>query len=970
MKSTITLTDNESTILAITDDGVDTEVPEEFILIARVLTSKKVWLTTFQRQMAEHWDGRLPFLSKSRSLAKSLALISGEFLDVHDDSLNEGWEPFLRFRVKMDITKPLLRGRMITLPKIKDEFGLSSVMSGYQTIDQDYLHLPMIAIVLIFQRVTRLARNTLTVTLPSLRSTPKPQPRSFLLGESSNSTTETPAPYSSHNVPPVPVMSTGTSTNIHVIQPQIVPLFTPPSLNNISFSKSPDGSFNASTISPSLDYQAKNKGKTVLTSSSNQNSPIMLDVYTPDLVKKTLTHSDYCSSSVFSTYPPTTNSIHGKTQPFRPLPAGAVTSTSVSTISPATLHTTRTTLKGQENAHPNRTFKRQFDTNSMRQTFKRCRANQSEVVSSLSEEIPPIHYVSDASIDSTDAQDNFASLNFSSGLEVPRTGLKGGIMLLWKDVVDVTLISMNVNYFNCYMLCNDGPRWHLALVYGFPKTKNKKHTWTLIKRLHDVSPLDPWMVLVTHLDYYGSDHRAVYVDLNFSNQLENEKRRSRVEWLKSGDRNTEFFHAKATSRKSNSRISKLHNDNGQYVYSRDDIATVTQDFNTLFKALDEDNWALSHVLSTIPTTITYAHNDFLLQEFTQEDVISALKTMGVDKSPGQSIFTLAFYSGLPNAKVADYITNDHEWNLQSLQMDFFAVDIDKILTIPLSTTAPYDCWVWNHTVHGEYTVQSVVSMLRQFGVFQITLDFQAGSRMKDGDFIMYLSKLYTKYDMEKILCTMWFIWFDRNNILHDKLALQPAAIHAKSMAYLANFQQVHFVSITPTPLPSVAPHQPWQAPPQTRLKMNVDAAVSSTCNKLGFGAIIRDSNGHVRAALSEPAAGNFKAHEMEAKALYHSLNWAHNMHLQIDMVESDLLMVVTALNGLTSRNLDFNDLISDVKNQLSFLPNVCVSHVRRDANQAAHGLAKQALALDNDCVWYENISPTIFSVVVKDSLNL
>uniref|UniRef100_A0A803QQQ0 Zinc knuckle CX2CX4HX4C domain-containing protein n=1 Tax=Cannabis sativa TaxID=3483 RepID=A0A803QQQ0_CANSA len=67
---------------------------------------------------------RMPFLSKSEALAKILGNMIGTFLEVHDDSLNEGWGPFLRMRVGIDVSKPLLRGQLVSFPWMDDELWL------------------------------------------------------------------------------------------------------------------------------------------------------------------------------------------------------------------------------------------------------------------------------------------------------------------------------------------------------------------------------------------------------------------------------------------------------------------------------------------------------------------------------------------------------------------------------------------------------------------------------------------------------------------------------------------------------------------------------------------------------------------------------------------------------------------------------------------------------------------------------
>ncbi|POO03231.1 hypothetical protein TorRG33x02_012920 [Trema orientale] len=60
---------------------------------------------------------RLPFLSKSKALGKMIGEWLGDFLEVDTASLLEGWGPYMHIRIFLDVSKPLLWGKMLKLPQ-------------------------------------------------------------------------------------------------------------------------------------------------------------------------------------------------------------------------------------------------------------------------------------------------------------------------------------------------------------------------------------------------------------------------------------------------------------------------------------------------------------------------------------------------------------------------------------------------------------------------------------------------------------------------------------------------------------------------------------------------------------------------------------------------------------------------------------------------------------------------------------
>ncbi|KAM6601123.1 hypothetical protein CsatA_020732 [Cannabis sativa] len=297
---------------------------------------------------------------------------------------------------------------------------------------------------------------------------------------------------------------------------------------------------------------------------------------------------------------------------------------------------------------------------------------------------------------------------------------------------------------------------------------------------------------------------------------------------------------------------------------------------------------------------------------------------------------------------------------------------------------------WESIGHAMFNCTTARKVWRET---KFTIDHSNAHNMDNGDYLIHLSTLHSKQDFELLVCTMWAIWHNRNKVTHGGVSRPSHAIASFAVTHLERFinsktkQHQGSASIvtsatvsTSSNTPGIAPvdapvnglqqnnprHSSWLPPSPAGLKLNVDAAVNHELKILGIGAVIRDHCGNVVAALSKPVQGCFRSDEMEAKALFHSLNWVMQMPLSLSHIETDALRVSSALNS-SSRNLSsFNDLIIDISCLLSFFSGVTISHVKRNANQAAHGLAKYALELDEDVCWMGEIPNPIFSVIVND----
>nr|XP_023884545.1 uncharacterized protein LOC111996780 [Quercus suber] len=109
--------------------------------------------------------------------------------------------------------------------------------------------------------------------------------------------------------------------------------------------------------------------------------------------------------------------------------------------------------------------------------------------------------------------------------------------------------------------------------------------------------------------------------------------RSKVQWAKYGDRNSRYFHARATQRFRKNSISNLKKADGMWCSSQDEVAdTIVAYFQDLFTSARPTN--LENTTQHIYPIITDEMNASLVADFDAMEVQEAIKQMAPLKAPG------------------------------------------------------------------------------------------------------------------------------------------------------------------------------------------------------------------------------------------------------------------------------------------------------------------------------------------------
>jgi len=160
----------------------------------------------------------------------------------------------------------------------------------------------------------------------------------------------------------------------------------------------------------------------------------------------------------------------------------------------------------------------------------------------------------------------------------------------------------------------------------------------------------------------------------------------------------------------------------------------------------------------------------------------------------------------------------------------------------------------------------------------------------------------------------------------------------------------------------------WQPPTPGRYKCNIDAAFSSHRNRTGIGICVRDSEGTFVLAKTIIFRCIVSVDVREALGLHSTLQWLSDM--QFDNMDYETDSKLTADAFLSTRNdlSEFGCIITSCRSFFrNFFSNSRVEFIRRQANEVAHALAREATSLASPTIYYD-IPTCIETLIINEML--
>uniref|UniRef100_A0A803QJE5 Reverse transcriptase zinc-binding domain-containing protein n=1 Tax=Cannabis sativa TaxID=3483 RepID=A0A803QJE5_CANSA len=907
MNSTLSLFEKERIVHTLSESDLnDPNDSSKFFLAARCL-SNSINPKTFIKKMAEFWSNkcrfenvtkedlchaqfwvqthRLPFLSKSRALAKKVGEWVGEFIDVHEDSLHEGWGSFMRTGVRIDVTQPLMRVKMVTLPQANA-----------------------------YPLLTRLTRKTIASSIPSLYTHrnlaigTSPQPKSLTIVESSKpeitvtnqkeKCPELPLPFPSYiptTFPPEVTHVIPTSHTQETIHPPINPTLHDPLTNNIdaytAAAQKKGKAVGFSEASEDINDTCKSfRGKWTLiifevfsrdvaaTKKRVQVLMILLFQHVSVFYDASETHLRINTwnllSSLVSNDPSIPWLVLGDFNEFLsnedkeggPPQSDILMGNFRKTIDTCKLRAIP--FNGDKftwtNMNHNGNFVRErldrgFFNDIWFEFFIEARVTHLDFYHSDHRAIE--YVVSTPNLPATNykRQTRFCFEQFwlkdSECRDIIQSNCGGTVQTKEEIVVEIDNYFSNLFSSNC--VDDDALHSVLAtintaitakmnqfLLQPYTVTEGKS---ALNSMAPDKSPEVDGMSAIFFQHHWDIVGTLVT--------------QSTLRILNEGDDMEAINSALITL------IPKI--DQPKFVRDYRPISLYTVLYKLVSKAI------AARFKEALPHVIFQNQSAFLPNRLITDNAVLVKQAWRILENPSSLLARVLKACYFKNAH---YISTDRQWDARILKHHFGAIDVKRIFSIPLSPFPREDMLIWDHSDMGLYTVKSGYHLAKSLESMNVHSSSSSSRQWWNRFWSLRLPK--------KVKIFAWRFINDALptsvNLAHRKITSSRACALCKCAWESVGHAIFRVIVLRLCGESSISMYLYRILPPAADFfKLNMDAARDQAGAIIGIGALIRDHDDTVVASFSKPIRGCFSPKEMESAAMFHSVKWAIEHQLQI-----------------------------------------------------------------------------------------
>ena len=210
------------------------------------------------------------------------------------------------------------------------------------------------------------------------------------------------------------------------------------------------------------------------------------------------------------------------------------------------------------------------------------------------------------------------------------------------------------------------------------------------------------------------------------------------------------------------------------------------------------------------------------------------------------------------------------------------------------------------------------------------------------------------------------IWLRRNDVVFNGNLKSPERIVQAARLQMEQFDQASACKITDKSTMGnnrIRTHVRWMKPPVRAVKINWDAALNERTGVAGLGVIARDHEGRTVAMQCSSFKHINNPTTAKTLAAWKSVVLGVQLGVIYMELEGDAKEVVQGMNCASNSARRDGSVLNDIKTLLHNFNTWKVTYINRRANWAAHSLARLALSVRGDHIWFENFPLSVQEIV-------